>query len=694
MEAILNKIPKSIKFLSLIILTLLFIVLIIPPVLSSSWGTRQLTQILNNQIPGTLSLKGLNLSWFNGQSVEGFKLQDPEGKPVLGWSQAQTDASLINLALNGVQTGQVAVNDLYANLREESPGNTNLQRALGERFLSKQIFSPQTRSQTLPDVSLEHVNATLKFPDHTHTFLANATGTAEQNNIKGQFQIDLSQSTPHTEINVNIEDLPTSLIDQIVAMYQPELLGLSQTLLGDRINVTAHNTASSDGSVFSLEATSPMLKASLAGSVNDDKLTLSQPAKASLTITPTAIKLLENLHEGLSAVTLLKPARAELTLNQLELPFSHPEQLLTAADLFFPNVRFSSQNGGATEINGLTLQAKGSLKQLAGTVKLDSIKGDFAKDPLNLKDVTLSWEAELNANANKKVNINIKGNQLNGQAAFQVEKERVINKDNISLSLDITPSVGKSVLHDAIPILGGVTSADAPIKITIPAKGFVFPLQGFSIGSLFIRNATIELGKMHFKNEGELGTVFSLLKKSNQEALTVWFTPLYLHLEKGLLQLDRMDMLMLNRYPMAVWGKVDLAKEKVDMRIGITGAALNEALGTSVNGNDMLQIPLKGKMGEASIDKTQAAARISSLIAQSSGSTQGLVVGTLLGFAGGTHTESPVPLPTTSPLPWESLLNSTPTSKQSKSEKESKKHKSSTSDQIQKAASSLLNSLF
>src|SRR5687767_2109298 len=122
--------------------------------------------------------------------------------------------------------------------------------------------------------------------------------------------------------------------------------------------------------------------------------------------------------------------------------------------------------------------------------------------------------------------------------------------------------------------------------------------------------------------------------------MSVWFTPLYMSMKEGKLKLERMDMLLLNHYPMALWGKVDFPKDKIDMRVGLTGAALGHALEVSgLEPDYMLQLPLRGKIGEASVDKTKAAARISSFIAQSQGSTHGMIIGTVLGIAGGSLSE-------------------------------------------------------
>jgi hypothetical protein len=265
-----------------------------------------------------------------------------------------------------------------------------------------------------------------------------------------------------------------------------------------------------------------------------------------------------------------------------------------------------------------------------------------------------------------ETDIKVQLQQMNGQVQATVNgsngnisMDAQLNKGVLTLNkpaeatITVTPLLGKSILQDVIPILSGVISAENPIKISIDSKGFSIPLKPWDLSKVQLGQAEIDLGKMTFSNEGQLGTVFDLLKPSVNEKLTVWFTPIYLSMQEGTLKIKRMDLLMLSVYPLALWGKVDAIKEKIDMRIGLTGKALNQAFGISgMDKNYMMQIPLKGKMGEASIDKSKAAARISALIAQSKGGSHGLLLGTLLEIAGGGLTEEQVPASTTNPLPW------------------------------------------
>ena len=167
----------------------------------------------------------------------------------------------------------------------------------------------------------------------------------------------------------------------------------------------------------------------------------------------------------------------------------------------------------------------------------------------------------------------------------------------------------------------------------------------------------------------------------------VWLTPAYFSLNQGALKLERVDMLISESYPIAAWGNVDFEKERVNMIIALSGAAIDKAFGfANIPANTFLQIPLKGKLDNPSIDKTKAAARLSALVAQSQGGPQGTVIGTVLDIASGGLSEGAPPKPTTNPLPWAALM-------QDKQHDNSKAKKSNPIDDVSKGATTLLKQI-
>lgn len=253
---------------------------------------------------------------------------------------------------------------------------------------------------------------------------------------------------------------------------------------------------------------------------------------------------------------------------------------------------------------------------------------------------------------NGPVKAQLSGN--NGSAALDAQINHgvlTLNK-NFQTQITLTQEFGRDVLEDIFPLARGLIGSDNPLTINVDAAGFALPLKNFDIRSVKIGSASLELGKVHFRRDGQLGVVLSLLNAFKGDTITVWFTPIYASMQNGVVNLRRMDMLIMDTYPIATWGIVDLGADKVNMMIGLTGQSLLKGFNIIGLGKDyILQIPFKGTINNASIDKKTATAKIAAVMAASRG-PQGMLIGTALHIAAGVLSEKNAPPPTTNPLPW------------------------------------------
>jgi hypothetical protein len=217
-----------------------------------------------------------------------------------------------------------------------------------------------------------------------------------------------------------------------------------------------------------------------------------------------------------------------------------------------------------------------------------------------------------------------------------------------------SPQLGESVLQDLLPILSGMISGENRLQIHIDPTGFAYPINADNYNQIKISSMTIDLGKIHFSNQGELGKIMAVFKAKPDDVLSVWFTPVYLSIQSGHIHLQRFDMLVMNIFPLAAWGEIDLPDDSINMIIGLTGKSLQNAIGFSLGSSYMMQFPFRGRIGKAKIDKTKAAAKMAALTASLTGTPQGLAIGALIGLASGSLTEKKIPEPTTQPFPWDS----------------------------------------
>jgi hypothetical protein len=148
-----------------------------------------------------------------------------------------------------------------------------------------------------------------------------------------------------------------------------------------------------------------------------------------------------------------------------------------------------------------------------------------------------------------------------------------------------------------------------------------------TIRSLQVSRASLQLGKIYFLNEGKIAKAVEMLNPPHAKLISFWFTPLYFSYDKGSLGISRFDLLVMDLYPLATWGTVNFLNDRMDMTIGLTGEAIEKAFKIPVvEPNYMLQLPLRGSIARAKIDKTKLTARLAALFASVAAGPEGLLL--------------------------------------------------------------------
>ena len=124
------KLSRLLTVLAVVIIIVFGMVLAAPTLLSTNAGKSFLLNRINSSIPGTISIKTLDLAWFGGQRVEGFAVNGPDGKQVLSLERLSTKASLLAMVLGNLHFSSTEVSGLRAQIIVDEEGTTSLQRAL------------------------------------------------------------------------------------------------------------------------------------------------------------------------------------------------------------------------------------------------------------------------------------------------------------------------------------------------------------------------------------------------------------------------------------------------------------------------------------------------------------------------------------------------------------------------------------
>lgn len=255
------------------------------------------------------------------------------------------------------------------------------------------------------------------------------------------------------------------------------------------------------------------------------------------------------------------------------------------------------------------------------------------------------------------VDVNLKGGQGNVSFAGMLNNGTLTLYKPLLAEVTVTPKLGSSVLSYFNPLLSTAQSSSQPIKVVIDNGGFALPLHPWQPKEIFAPIISIEIGKLKFKNNGTLGQVLSVLNYTpgNNDDINVWILPIKADINKGKINVKRVDMLLADRFPIAIWGSANLPEDKLRMTIGLSPIALNNAF--KVRGlpkGSMLQVPLRGSLENATIDTKQATAQVASLMAQAQG-PQGVIIGSVIDILTGRGGDKKIPPPLTQ-LPWETDL--------------------------------------
>lgn len=561
--------------------------------------------------------------------------------------------------------------------------------------------------------------------------------------------LDLNQAA--VRVNAIASKLPTELISVLSGQrYLAPIIGNAVDL---SIEADA-SLAQAENGTISIDINSENLSGGFGLTLGDEvQLSNKRPAEFTLNLTPqgySAIRSHMNKNYAANFV-LSSPTTAKLKLKSLRLPRSQSFlqsgiegefslDRLIGMDAQQNKITLNSINGHLTSGNiseslNFDMQASGHTDQGNPTAwnMVGVLNNGFLPDgSVNRQDLSMALDANIQSLpisllcqfvcVDPKLKLKIEtvlGSKIDGKIKTQLQRmngplfvevigdnarfvvDAYLNQGIMTLNQDLTaqlsvpPQLGEYVLKDLIPVLSGMLSADHPINLTISKDGFAIPLRDPTVTNIAIGSAVLDMGKVHFSGESQIAKVLNLLTPATSDQL-VWITPAYFSLNQGLLRLQRVDMLISDRYPIAAWGDADIGRDRVNMVVGLSGSAISKAFNVPrISNVYFLQLPLKGKLSNPSIDKTKAIARISALVAQSQGGAEGLVLGTVLDIASGGLTENAIPSPTTNPLPWSNLMQDGDSQREANhSSGHERKTIPNPIEEIGKGASSILKKIF
>ncbi|MCH9703544.1 MAG: hypothetical protein K0U13_02010 [Chlamydiae bacterium] len=291
--------------------------------------------------------------------------------------------------------------------------------------------------------------------------------------------------------------------------------------------------------------------------------------------------------------------------------------------------------------------------QILGIIPLNPIFRQKAEAIMGDR-LDAQMQAQISENSGP-ISLEIHASNFKGSFPLQLEDDRILLRDILKAEITFTGAISEHFITDINPMIVQGARSKHPIRIFIDPDGFSFPIP-WSFKELTIEKAVIDVGKIFVKNGGAVEELMKFLKAKppKDKLMRAWFTPVFFSLKNGVLYHERFDILLHKDVHIALWGRIDLIKQKVWMTLGIDSKTLKQRfkiLGLSKK--DMFQVKMRGKADAVELDWSSAYTRIGILIARLAGGPPGYIVGGILEQVISALGEEPTPPPTVYPFPWD-----------------------------------------
>jgi hypothetical protein len=287
------------------------------------------------------------------------------------------------------------------------------------------------------------------------------------------------------------------------------------------------------------------------------------------------------------------------------------------------------------------------------------LSGKKSLAPLFGESLEAKASAQL-ANGSGPVQLNVRSPNTRFELVGSMKEGVLSLQETMHAQILMNESLSALLLSEVNPLSISSISSSNPLTLEIQPDGFSLPLNNWR--NLSLSHAKIELGQITCQNEGTFKIALGLLKSkefSSAKNLDLWFAPIEFAVSKGMVALERCEILVDHTYEIATWGKLDLVEENVDMVLGLTAQCLQKAFSIQNLPPDYtIQIPMKGKMNDVKVNTKAATAKVAALLIwqQKSNSGVGGIAGGLGEMIGKLATlparGEPAPAPK-HPFPWE-----------------------------------------
>jgi hypothetical protein len=361
------------------IFTALFLVLlfvgVIPSLLSTEWGKETFIQSFNYLSKSSLKIEGLHVSWMGPQRIENIEWKDSRGDVRFLCPKIATEAPLSRIVFQhdiGHMTLEAPQITLVAKARSERPlpplEQVGLSFAVAKEGIPPQgpilAYHPLFKlglfdwikycgqldleqgtvtflSEKLPPLKFDKLDLYLSRLHKDELHIQTACQIVEKD-FAGTFTMagavtDIGTSRQDIALESKLLNFPIRSVDQIAAVFQPQLEGFFISLIGEALSADLKLKSSAETLSIDIDATSSQFSAYARTQASGTDISLHAPALFTWSLSPEVL-------DKLTGIKTTEDVRALLKINRFSLPIGNQQAFsfqaeLSTSPLVLPNMR-------------------------------------------------------------------------------------------------------------------------------------------------------------------------------------------------------------------------------------------------------------------------------------------------------------------------------------------------------------------
>ena len=223
--------------------------------------------------------------------------------------------------------------------------------------------------------------------------------------------------------------------------------------------------------------------------------------------------------------------------------------------------------------------------------------------------VNIDSNAQL-LNKSGPISLNLHSPKVSLSQSGTLYPEHYLLHKPLTMTMQLSDTIVNSIFRNSALQIDPI---QRPITITMGPQEIRLPLSP----STQIKDVLIHIGKITCINKNLLFDLTAQILGIHDSKIDLWFCDMPVCYINGVLRISRFEIVLQNKYPLAMWGKIDYFQKKVNLTLALTESTLRKVFGiTSLPPDYVITCPIKGSFDDIQLDIGKLIKRLSILLAK------------------------------------------------------------------------------